>query len=358
MHPFKVAGAYPYIRGVTTVLRYYARRTLAVEIDRLKALLCKEYGPPESLVIEDVPPPALGPGEVRIGIRACGVNYPDNLMIAGKYQVRPPLPFSPGFELAGEILEVSDVVTHLKPGQRVAATSMVGAMAEEICVPAAITLPIPDEMDFATAAGFIIAYGTSYHALKQRAQLQPGEKLLVLGAGGGVGLTAVELGSLLGAEVIAAASSAEKLELAGSRGATHLINYKEAELREQVRELTEGQGVDVIYDPVGGELCNDCLRSVAWGGRILIIGFASGTIPKIPANLPLLKGSSIVGVFWGKFAEREPDASQQNMRELLTYFEQGKLQPCISKTYALEEASLAMQALAERRASGKLVVVI
>ncbi len=324
----------------------------------MKALLCKQYGPPESLVIEDVPPPALGPGEVRIGIRACGVNYPDNLMIAGKYQVQPPLPFSPGFELAGEILEVHDGVTQFKAGQRVAATSMAGAMAEEICVPAAIVWPLPDAMDYATAAGFVITYGTSYHALKQRAQLQPGEKLLVLGAGGGVGLTAVELGSLMGAETYAAASSAEKLQLAGSRGATHLINYQAAGLRQQVRELTGGQGVDVIYDPVGGELFNDCLRSVDWGGRILIIGFASGTIQDIPANLPLLKGSSIVGVFWGTFAEREAAASQQNMRELLAWFEQGKVRPCISQTYALEDAPLAMRALADRRASGKLVVTI
>ncbi len=324
----------------------------------MKALLCKEYGPPESLVIEDVPSPALAPGNVRIGIKACGVNYPDNLMIAGKYQVQPPLPFSPGFELAGEILETSDDVTHLAPGQRVAATSMSGAMAEEICVPAAITVPIPEQMDYATAAGFIITYGTSYHALKQRAQLQPGEKLLVLGAGGGVGLTAVELGSLMGAEVYAAASSAEKLALAGSRGATRLINYADASLRDQVRELTDGRGVDVIYDPVGGELFDDCLRAVAWGGRILIIGFASGSIPKIPANLPLLKGSSIVGVFWGTFAEREAAANKQNMRHLLAWFEQGKLRPCISKTYPLEDAALALRALADRQASGKLVIII
>jgi NADPH2:quinone reductase len=324
----------------------------------MKALLCKEYGPPESLVVEDVPAPALGDGEVRIGVRAAGLNYPDNLMITGKYQVQPPLPFSPGFELAGEILEVSDGVTHLKPGQRVAATSMGGAMAEEICVPATNAVPIPDNMDFSSAAGFVITYGTSYHALKQRALLKPGEKLLVLGAGGGVGLTAVEIGHLLGAEVVAAASSAEKLELAGSRGAAHLINYAEASLREQVRELTGGQGVDVIYDPVGGELFDDCLRSVDWGGRILIIGFASGTIPNIPANLPLLKGTSIVGVFWGTFAQREPETNLQNMRELLAWFEQGKLKPCISRTYTLEDAPLAMKALLERRASGKLVVTI
>ena len=324
----------------------------------MKALLCKEYGPAESLVIEDVPAPPLGQGEVRIGVRACGVNYPDNLMIAGKYQVKPPLPFSPGLELAGEILELGDGVTELQPGQRVAATSMCGAMAEQICVPASSVIPIPDAMDFTTAAGFIIAYGTSSHALRQRAQLQSGEKLLVLGAGGGVGLTAVEIGHLMGAEVYAAASSTDKLELAASRGATHLINYSEVGLRDQVRQLTGGNGADVIYDPVGGDLFNDCLRSVSWGGRILIIGFASGSIQHIPANLPLLKGSSIVGVFWGSFAEREPAVNLNNMQELLAWFEQGKLKPCISKTYPLEEAPLAMAALLERRASGKLVVNI
>ncbi len=324
----------------------------------MKALLCKEHGPAENLVVEEVPAPALQAGQVRIGVRACGVNYPDNLIIAGKYQVQPPLPFSPGFELSGEILEVGEGVTHLRPGQRVAATSMGGAMAEEICVPAAIALPIPDMMDFASAAGFIITYGTSYHALRQRAQLRPGEKLLVLGAGGGVGLAAVEIGHLMGAEVIAAASSAAKLKLASSRGAAHLINYAAASLREQVRELTGDRGVDVVYDPVGGELFNACLRLVDWGGRILIIGFASGTIPTIPANLPLLKGISIVGVFWGTFAEREPKANRDNMRELLNWFEQGKLKPCISKTFSLEEAPLAMQELLERRATGKLVVTI
>jgi NADPH2:quinone reductase len=324
----------------------------------MKALLCKEYGPAESLVIEDVPVPALGQGEVRIGIRACGVNYPDNLMIAGKYQVQPPLPFSPGFELAGEILEVSDGVTDLQPGQRVAATSMSGAMAEQICVPATDAIPIPDTMDFTSAAGFIITYGTSYHALRQRAQLQPVEKLLVLGAGGGVGLTAVEIGQLLGAEVYAAASSTDKLELAASRGAAHLINYQEQSLREQVRELTGGDGVDVIYDPVGGDLFADCLRLIAWGGRILIIGFASGSIQNIPANMPLLKGASIVGVFWGTFAQREPATNLGNMQQLLAWYEEGKLNPCVSQTYPLEDAPLAMKALLERRASGKLVVNI
>lgn len=324
----------------------------------MKALLCKEHGPADTLVVEDIAAPPLGDGEVRIGVRACGVNYPDNLMIAGKYQVQPPLPFSPGFELAGEIIETGNGVTGLEPGQRVAATSMGGGMAEQVCVPARNVVPIPDAMDYATAAGFIITYGTSYHALKQRAQLQAGEKLLVLGAGGGVGLTAVEIGHLMGAEVLAAASSGDKLELAKSRGATHLINYAEDKLKDRVHDLTQGKGVDVIYDPVGGELFDDCLRSVDWGGRILVIGFASGVIPNIPANLPLLKGISIVGVFWGTFAQREPAKNLENFQVLLGWFEEGKLEPCISRTYSLEEAPQAMTALLERRASGKLVVTI
>lgn len=322
----------------------------------MKALLCKEYGTAETLVVEDVSARPPGAGEARIRVRACGVNYPDNLIIAGKYQVQPPLPFSPGFELAGEIIEVGDGVQRLHAGQRVAATSMGGGMAEEICVPASNVVPIPDAMDFVTAAGFIITYGTSYHALQQRARLQPGEKLLVLGAGGGVGLTAVEIGSLMGAEVCAAASSADKLELAASRGAAHLIDYSRAGLKNQVRQLTGGKGVDVIYDPVGGGLFDECLRAVDWGGRILVIGFASGVIPNIPANLLLLKGISIVGVFWGTFTQREPATSRENLQTLLAWFAQGKLRPCISRTYSLAEAPLAMIALRERRAAGKLVV--
>lgn len=324
----------------------------------MKALLCKAYGLPDSLAVEDVPAPKPANGEVRIGVHACGVNYPDNLLIAGKYQVQPPLPFSPGFELAGEILETGSGVTHLQTGQRVAATSVGGAMAEQICVPASNAIPIPDAMDYNTAAGFIITYGTSMHALGQRAALQRGEKLLVLGAGGGVGHTAVEIGYLLGAEVLAAASSAEKLALAGSRGATHLIDYSQPDFRDRLRELTGSNGVDVIYDPVGGKLFDDCLRSIAWKGRILIVGFASGTIQNIPANLPLLKGASIVGVFWGTFAQREPEVNRENMRTLFEWFGQGKLNPCISRTYRLDEAPQAMTALLERRASGKLVVTI
>jgi NADPH2:quinone reductase len=324
----------------------------------VKAVLCKQFGAPADLVIEDVAAPQMAPDQVRIAVKACGVNFPDILMIAGKYQVKPPLPFSPGAELSGEILAVGDKVEHLKPGQRVLAMHQYGCMAEEVCLPAAAIVPIPDSMDYVTAASFILTYGTSYHALKQRAALKSGESLLVLGAAGGVGLAAVEIGNLFGAEVFAAASSAAKLELAGQYGAKHLINYTESSLKEQVKALTGGRGVDVIYDPVGGDLFDDCLRSIAWGGRILVIGFASGKIPAIPANLPLLKGSSVVGVFWGQFTQREPSLNIENTNELLQLFDEGKLKPHVSATYPLAQASDALLALAERRAMGKVVVMI
>ena len=324
----------------------------------MKAVLCKQFGAPADLVIEDVAAPQMAPDQVRIAVKACGVNFPDILMIAGKYQVKPPLPFSPGAELSGEILAVGDKVEHLKPGQRVLAMHQYGCMAEEVCLPAAAIVPIPDSMDYVIAASFILTYGTSYHALKQRAALKSGESLLVLGAAGGVGLAAVEIGNLFGAEVFAAASSAAKLELAGQYGAKHLINYTESSLKEQVKAMTGGRGVDVIFDPVGGDLLDDCLRSIAWGGRILVIGFASGKIPAIPANLPLLKGSSVVGVFWGQFTQREPSLNIENTNELLQLFDEGKLKPHVSATYPLAQAGDALLALAERRAMGKVVVMI
>jgi len=324
----------------------------------VKAVLCKQFGAPADLVVEDIPPPEMAPDQVRIAVKACGVNFPDILMIAGKYQIKPPLPFSPGAELAGEIIAVGDKVENLKPGQRVLAMHQYGCMAEEVCLPATGIVPIPDSMDYVIAASFILTYGTSYHALKQRAALQSGESLLVLGAAGGVGLAAVEIGNLFGAEVFAAASTDEKLELAGQYGAKHRVNYTESTLKEQIKEMTAGRGVDVIYDPVGGDLFDDCLRSIAWGGQILVIGFASGKIPAIPANLPLLKGSSVVGVFWGQFTQREPELSLKNTRELLQLFDEGKLKPHVSETYPLEQAADALLALAERRAMGKVVVVI
>lgn len=324
----------------------------------MKAVLCRQYGPPDCLVVDTIPSPGPADHEVAVSVRACGVNFPDVLMIAGKYQTQPPMPFVPGAEISGEVVAVGGKVRHLQPGQRVLGICGWGGLAEQACVPAAAVAAIPDDMDFVTAAGFMVTYGTSYHALKQRAALRDGETLLVLGAAGGVGLAAVELGHLQGANVIAAASTAEKLQLAASHGAENLINYTESSLRDEVQSLTGGRGADVIYDPVGGDLFDQCLRVVAWNGRILVIGFASGDIQQIPANLPLLKGSSVVGVFWGRFAEREPDANRQNTSELLELFERGDLKPHISDTFALEDAAKAIETLAMRRAMGKVVVTI
>ncbi len=322
----------------------------------MKAALCKQYGPPRSLVVEEIEAPEPGPGEVKVRVHACGVNFPDILMMAGKYQSKPDMPFSPGGEVSGQIVGIGDGVEGLQTGQRILGMAGHGGMAEEICLPAVAVVPIPENMDYETAAGFILTYGTSYHALKQRARLQPGETLLVLGAAGGVGLAAVELGRLMGARVIAAASTAEKLELAGEYGATEFINYTTENLKDRVKELTGGRGADVIYDPVGGELFDQCMRSIAWKGRVLVIGFASGEIPKVPVNLALLKGCEIVGVFWGAFTQREPEAHRENTRELLEFVAAGKLKPHISATFPLEQAGEALAVLAERKALGKVIV--
>ena len=324
----------------------------------MKAMLCKEFGPPESLSLEDVAEPELGKGQVRIAVRACGVNFPDLLLIAGKYQLRPPMPFAPGAEIAGDVIEVASDVSSLSPGQKVVAVTMFGGMAEQICVDEASVAPLPNAIDYPAAAAFLFTYATAFHALKQRGCLQAGETLAVLGAAGGVGLAAVEIGKMMGATVIAAASSDEKLQLASDYGADHLINYAEASLKDGINEITAGRGADVLYDPVGGELFEQCLRAVAWGGRILVIGFASGQIPTVPANLALLKGSSIVGVFWGRFAEQEPQTNARNTAELLRLLGDGKLKPHVSETYPLDQAASALQTIVARRAKGKIVIEI
>lgn len=324
----------------------------------MKALLCKAYGPPENLVVEDIAEPELGPGQVRVGVRACGVNFPDLLVIAGKYQIQPPMPFSPGAEFAGDVIEVAADVQQVVPGQRVAAVSLFGGMAQQICVDAGTVVPLPDDVDYVPAAGFLLPYGTAYHALRQRADLQAGETLVVLGAAGGVGLAAVEIGAMMGATVIAAASSAEKLELAAEYGAAQQINYTESSLKEQINDLTAGRGADVIFDPVGGDMFEQCLRAVAWRGRILVVGFTSGQIGQAPANLMLLKGSSVVGVFWGRFAEQEPETNARNTAELVRLLQQGKLKPHVSATYPLEQTAKALQVVAARRALGKIVIEI
>lgn len=322
----------------------------------MRALLCTRHGPPGELELTDVPAPDLGAGEVRIGVEACGLNFPDVLMIAGRYQTQPPLPFVPGAELAGTVLETGADVTGLKAGQRVLAVTGHGALAEQVCVDARRVLPIPDAMSAETAAGFFLTYGTSFHALRQRGRLERGETLLVLGAAGGVGLSAVELGSIAGATVIAAASSADKLAVAAAHGAAELIDYGRESLKERVMEITGGRGADVILDPVGGDLFDDCLRSIAWNGRILIVGFASGKIQQIPANLPLLKGCALVGVFWGRFVETEPETQAANARELLELFVAGRIDPHVSAVFPLERGAEALAELAARRAVGKIVV--
>lgn len=324
----------------------------------MRAVLCKEFGPPESLVLEEVEPLKPGKGQVVIGIRACGLNFPDALMIQGKYQFKPPMPFSPGSEVSGIIKEVGEGVTSVKRGDRVIAVTGSGGFADEIIAAEAKLISMPTGVNFATAAAFTMAYGTSYHALKDRAHLASGNSLLVLGAAGGVGLAAVEIGKFLGARVIAAASTDEKLAICKQYGADEVINYTTEDLKERVKSLTKGQGVDVTFDPVGGNYAEAALRSTGWKGRYLVIGFASGEIPRIPLNLTLLKGSSIVGVFWGAFTEREPQRHQQNLQELLTLLAEGKLKPHISATYPLEQATTALDDMMQRKVQGKAVVLM
>ncbi len=322
----------------------------------MKAVLCKAYGPASSLVLEETTDPVAKPNEVVLDIHAAGVNFPDTLIIEGKYQVKPPFPFSPGGEAAGVVASVGEKVKHLKPGDRVMGLTGFGSFAEKIAIDAMRVLPMPDDMEFVTASGFSMTYGTSMHALKQRANLQPGETLLVLGASGGVGLAAVEIGKAMGARVIAAASSDEKLQVAKDAGADELVNYADGELKEKVKALTNGKGADVIYDPVGGDMFDQSLRCINWNGRLLVVGFASGRIPEMPANLPLLKGAAVVGVFWGSFAAREPQNNLDNFKQLFAWFSEGKLKPLVSKTYNLDEYEDALAILTSRKAVGKVVI--
>ncbi len=324
----------------------------------MKAVLCKAFGPADTLVVEDVSSPEIKKNEVLLDVHAAGINFPDTLIIEGKYQFKPPFPFSPGGEASGVISAVGEKVSHLKVGDRVMALTGWGSCAEQIAVPAYNILPMPDAMDFTTAAAFSMTYGTAMHALKQRGALQAGETLLVLGASGGVGLAAIEIGKAMGARVIAAASSAEKLEVARQAGADELINYQDEDIRERLKTLTKGQGVDVVIDPVGGDLFETVFRSIAWNGRMLVIGFASGTIPSLPANLPLLKGAAVIGVFWGSFAQRQPQDNVANFQQLFAWFAEGKLKPLVSQTFALEDTAQAINTLTARKAVGKLVIKV
>jgi NADPH2:quinone reductase len=324
----------------------------------MKAVVCREYGPPEALVVQDLPQPEPGPGQVRIRVHAAGVNFPDTLIIAGKYQFKPAPPFSPGGEIAGVVDAVGPGVTSVAPGARVVALAPYGGYAEQLVAPELGLLPMPDGLAFDLAASALTTYGTTQYAFVDRARLRAGETLLVLGAAGGVGLAAVELGKLLGARVIAAASSAAKLETCKAAGADEVIDYATEDLKERVKQLTRGNGVDVVYDPVGGPYTEAALRATAWNGRLLVIGFASGEIPKIPANLTLLKGSSLMGVFWGSWMMRDPAAARALHGELLTWIRDGKLKPHIHARYPLEEAPRAMRELLDRKVQGKAVLMI
>lgn len=324
----------------------------------MKAIRCKTYGPPSNLKLEEIDSLHAGSKEVVVQVKACGLNFPDTLIIQGLYQFKPELPFTPGSDIAGVVKEIGKEVKHLKIGDEVFGFVTHGGLAEEVIVPGNACFPKPTQMAFPVAASFMMAYGTSYYALKDRAKLMEGETLLVMGASGGVGLAAVELGKLMGAKVIAAASTQEKLELCKAYGADELINYTTQDLKSTLKKITDGKGVDVIYDPVGGDFSEQALRAIAWNGRFLVVGFAAGTIPKIPLNLPLLKGASIVGVFWGGFAMKYPKKNMDNTMTLMKWHAEGKLKPHIHKIVPLEDAKEALEEMMNRKVKGKMVVEI
>lgn len=322
----------------------------------MKAIVCEKFGPPASLAYKEIPTPTPKEKEVVVQVKACSLNFPDTLIIQGKYQFKPSLPFTPGSDIAGEVSAVGKEVKNLKVGDEVIGFVPHGGFAEYVVAPAKNIFPKPPQMDAPTAASFLMAYGTSYHALKDRAKLKEGETLVVLGASGGVGLAAVELGKQMGAHVIACASTDEKLALCLEHGADETINYTSENLKEQIKTLTQGKGADVIYDPVGDAYAEPALRTLAWEGRYLVVGFAGGEIPKIPLNLPLLKGCQIVGVFWGSFAIQFPHKNLQNTMELMQWYSEGKLNPHIHKIFPLHETHKAMEEMEARKVRGKIVV--
>ena len=325
----------------------------------MKALVCKELGLADKLeLVDDWADPELGDHDVLIEVKAAGLNFPDVLIIQGKYQIQPELPFIPGAECSGVVTAVGANVTRYKVGDRVLSMGASGAFCEKIAANEYAVFPMPQSLSFEQAAGISITYFTSYYALKQRANIQPGETLLVLGAAGGVGTTAIELGKLMGARVIAAASSEEKLTLCKQLGADEVINYNEVSLKDAVKELTGGKGVDVVYDPVGGDYAEPAIRSMAWNGRYLVIGFASGPIPKIPLNLALLKGCSLVGVFWGRFSGEEPEQNIKNIEELWELFDSGKISPVVTDSFPFAQYEEAFNCLIERRARGKVIMTM
>ena len=322
----------------------------------MKALICNEFGPTDNLVLAEAEAPTPAKGEVLIDIEAAGVNFPDVLTVQGKYQFKPELPFIPGAEVCGIVTAIGEGVTSRKVGDKVFATLQVGAFSEQCVVNEHATVALGATMSFEQGAGFAITYGTSYYALKQRANIQSGETLLVLGAAGGVGIATIQIAKAMGANVIAAASSEEKLDFACEAGADLRINYSTENLKDRVKELTGGKGADVIYDPVGGDLSEQAFRSIAWDGRFLVIGFASGPIPAIPLNLALLKGASMVGVFWGAWAARSPRESRDNFDELIAMVDSGKFSPLVTEVYPLDDFKAAFASISERRAKGKVIL--
>ncbi|MEJ2257374.1 MAG: NADPH:quinone oxidoreductase family protein [Woeseiaceae bacterium] len=322
----------------------------------MKALVCKQFGPIEDVELQELPSPEPGPGQVLVDVRAAGVNFPDLLAVQGKYQIRSEPPFTPGAELSGVIAQLGEGVEGFSVGDEVIGIFAGGAFAEQCVVDATNLFRKPASISFEQAAGLSITYGTSYYALKQLAKIQPGETILVLGAAGGVGTSAVQLASAMGARVIAAASTAEKLEFATRAGADEVINYSDEDLRDRIKELTDGKGVDVIYDPVGGDLSETAFRSIAWGGRFLVIGFAAGTIPKLPLNLPLLKCASVIGVFWGSWIRKFPEEGAANVEELAEMIASGRLDLLVTEVYPLDDYLDAFRAIDERRARGKVIL--
>ncbi len=322
----------------------------------MRALLCTEYGPVSGLRVADLPEPVAGPGQVLVRVEAAGLNYPDALMVMGKYQVKPPLPFAPGMELAGTVAAVGAGVQGLRAGDPVMGTTTTGAFAEACAVSAERVLPRPAGLSADLAAASLLTYGTTMHALADRGRLRAGETLLVMGAAGGVGTAAIEIGKLLGARVIAAASSAAKLEVCRALGADELVNYAAEDLRQRLKELSGGRGLDVVYDPVGGPMAEVAFRAMGWDGRFLVIGFASGEIPRLPLNLALLNERSLVGVYWGDWSQRRREESAAQLGRIAEAIAAGRLKPVITERLRLEEVPRAMGDLLERRAHGKLVV--
>jgi NADPH2:quinone reductase len=323
----------------------------------MKALICSQYGPPENLRVQDMPDPQPAAGEVVVRVRAAGVNFPDALIVQNLYQFKPTPPFSPGGEAAGEVLAIGAGVSRFKVGDKVIALTIWGGFAEQVLAKEDQLFPMPQGLSFEVAGSLLLTYGTCIHALRDRAGLQPGQTVLVLGAAGGIGIAAIELAKALGARVIAAASSAEKLATCRAKGADEVINYREQNLRDEIKRITGGKGVDVVVDPVGGDHAEQALRSMAWRGRYLVVGFTDGQIPRLPLNLVLLKGCAIVGVFWGDFVAREPQAAQTDLQDLVAMLARGQIQPLISARYSLQDASKAILELSQRRAQGKLIVL-